>query len=306
MIPSDHDTWGVSGPTFLLAYLVVAIAVIGAAVLTRRSLAGAAAERPVTRMHERPYDVAYLNGGAQLAVTAALSAMYRAGTISTAGRGVVVAASRPDSRADELERAIHHAATNAPVSRHALPAVGAVASALHRLEQRLVAAGLLLTEQRRQRIRLTGGWVLAVVALGVVRIMAGYANNRPVGYLTIAVVLVFFVGLLLIATAPRRTRAGDALLRQLATEYHSLSPSTKPDWAHYGPAGAALAVGVFGVGALWTADPAFATELAAQRVTSGSFGFVSGGESGGGFSAGSSCGGGGGGGCGGGGGGCGG
>ena len=93
--------------------------------------------------------------------------------------------------------------------------------------------------------------------------------------------LVAALGVLLVCRAPRRTRAGDAALSRLATEYHSLSPSMRPDWAHYGPAGAALAVGVFGVGALWTADPAFATELAAQRA-SGSFGSTSSGDSSGG------------------------
>jgi len=298
MIPSDYDTWGISGPAFLLAYVVIAVAVGVTAIRTRRRLADGSSQRRVTRLDGRPYDVAYVNGGADLALCAALSAMYRAGTISTSGRGVVVAARRPDSRTDELERAIHHAAA-APVSRHQLAAAGAVASALHRIEQRLIADGLLLSTLDRQRIRVTGGWLLAVAALGVVRVMAGYANGRPVVFLVVAVMLVFVLGLLLIARAPRRTRAGDALLRQLAADHHALSPSMKPDWAVYGPAGAALAVGVFGVGALWAADPAFATELAAQRATAGFGGYVpGGGDSGGG--SGSSCGGGGGG-CGGGG-----
>lgn len=225
-------------------------------------------------------------------MTAALSAMYRAGTISTAGRGVVVAGQRPESRTDELERAIHHAAGTGPVSRHSVATVGGVASALHRVEQRLIGGGLLLAAERRQRIRLAGGWVLVVAVFGVARIMAGFANNCPVGFLTVLVVLVAALGVLLVCRAPRRTRAGDAALSRLATEYHSLSPSMRPDWGHYDPAGAALAVGVFGVGALWTADPAFATELAAQRA-SGSFGSTSSGDSSGGStSSGSSCGGG--------------
>ena len=113
--------------------------------------------------------------------------------------------------------------------------------------------------------------MLVVAALGVVRVMAGYANGRPVVFLIIAVVLVFVAGLLLVAMAPRRTRAGDALLRRLAADHHLLSPSMRPDWEVYGPAGAALAVGVFGVGALWAADPAFATELAAQRAASAGY-----------------------------------
>jgi uncharacterized protein (TIGR04222 family) len=301
MIPSG-ETWGISGPTFLLAYVVLAVAVIVAAVRARRALTDTSAERPASRLDDRPYDVAYLNGGAELAVTAALSAMYRAGTISTAGRGVVVAGARPESRADELERAIHHAAAS-PVSRQRLDAAGAVASALHRIEQRLISAGLVLSAERRQRIRLLGGWVLVVAALGVVRVMAGFANGRPVVFLIIAVVLVFVAGLLLVATAPRRTRAGDALLRRLAADHHLLAPSMRPDWEVYGPTGAALAVGVFGVGALWAADPAFATELAAQRAASAGYlggGSSGGGDSGGGGSGGGGCGGGGcGGGCGG-------
>ena len=68
----------------------------------------------------------------------------------------------------------------------------------------------------------------------------------------------------------------------------------RPDWAVYGPSGAALSVGVFGVGALWAADPAFAGELALQRATAAS-GSGSGGDTGGSScSSGSSCGGGGG------------
>jgi uncharacterized protein (TIGR04222 family) len=294
MIPTD-DTWGISGPTFLLAYVVLAVAVVMAAIRARRTLVTTAAERLAGRLDDRPYDVAYLNGGADLALTAALSAMYRTGTISTSGRGVVVAATRPESRADELERAVHHVAA-APVSRHRLAAAGAVASALHRIEQRLISAGLLLSAERRRRIRLAGAWVLVVAALGVVRVMAGLANGRPVLFLILLVLLTLAVGVLLVLRVPRRTRAGDALLRRLAADHHVLSPSMRPDWQVYGPTGAALAVGVFGVQALWAADPAFATELAAQRAASQSAGFVGGGDGGSGGGGGSSCGGGGGGG----------
>jgi uncharacterized protein (TIGR04222 family) len=298
MIPSDTDTWGISGPTFLLAYFVLGLAVVVAAVRMRRALTGDAPQRPFGRLDERPYDVAFLNGGADLALTAALSAMHRSGTIGTAGRGVVVATSRPDARADELERAVHHAAATA-VPRGRLSAAGAVASALHRIEQRLVAAGLLLSAERRARIRLVGGWVLVVAALGVVRIVAGVANGRPVGFLIALVLALLVVGLLLVVRVPRRTRAGDALLRRLAADHHLLAPSMRPDWEVYGPAGAALSIGVFGVSALWAADPALATELAAQRAASQSAGFTGGGDSGGGDSGGGD--GGGGGGCGGGG-----
>jgi uncharacterized protein (TIGR04222 family) len=303
MIPSG-DTWGISGPVFLLVYVLLAVAVAVAVRRTRRSLAEVPVTRPVDRLAERPYDVAHLNGGEDLALCAALSAMRRSGTIASAGRGSVVAAQRPDPRADELERAVHHAAAVA-VPRRQLGSAGAVASALHRIESRLVDAGLLLTAERRHRIRATSWWTFALAALGAVRIVAGIAGGRAVGLLVVLVLATLVVGVVQGRSVPRRSRAGDEALRRLADEHHALSPATGPDWAVYGPAGAALAVGVFGVGALWAADPAFAGELALQRAAasgSGSGAYAggdsgSGGDSGG--SSGSSCGGGGGGGCGG-------
>jgi uncharacterized protein (TIGR04222 family) len=257
-------TWGISGPMFLLVYAVVAVAVTAAVVRARRALTAPPVERPVARLADRPYDVAYLNGGADLALCAALSAMHRRQTVATSGRGVVVAAGRPEPGTDELERAAHHAAV-LPVPRRRLADAAAVASALDRIEARLVGGGLLLSRQQRGRMRATGGWTLAVAALGVARIVAGVANGRPVGFLVLLVVAVTAIGVVQIVWAPRRTRAGDAALKDLARDHAALSPSMRPDWGTYGPAGAALSVGVFGVGALWASDPAFAAELAAQR-----------------------------------------
>ena len=100
MIPSG-DTWGISGPTFLLAYLVLALAVAAAASVARRALADVSAERPASRMEQRPYDVAYLNGdGSSLSRCAQRDVPGR--DDQDRGRGFVVAAERPDSRTDEL------------------------------------------------------------------------------------------------------------------------------------------------------------------------------------------------------------
>ena len=48
MIPSG-DTWGISGSTFLLAYLVLALAVGAAVLRARRALADVSAERPASQ-----------------------------------------------------------------------------------------------------------------------------------------------------------------------------------------------------------------------------------------------------------------
>ena len=287
MVPTG-DTWGISGPQFLLVYVVLAVAVTVAVVRMRRALAGVPADRPTGRLDDRPYDVAYLNGGPELALCAALSAMHRSETIATAGKGTVVAAARPDARADELERAVHHAAV-VPVPRRHLAAAGAVASALHRIESRLVGAGLLLAPERRTRIRATAGWTLALAAVGVARVVAGTENGHPVGFLVLLVLAVVALGVVQGLSAPRRSGAGDAALKQLVDDHHTLSPAMNPDWRVYGPTGAALAVGVFGLGALWAADPAFAGELAVQRAAVAGSGAGTYGDSGS-----SSCGGGGG------------
>ena len=71
---------------------------------------------------------------------------------------------------------------------------------------------------------------------------------------------------MLLASAPRRTRRGDRTLAALRDENHALAPKERPDWALYGPVGAALGIGLFGMSAVWASDPAIAGELAVQRM----------------------------------------
>ncbi len=306
------DTWGIDGLTFLGGYLALAVAVLVAGTRVRRTLADPRPGGSVEHLTAHPHNVAYLNGGADLAIYAALSSMHISGTIVTAGRGKVQAGARIDRSADVLERAVHHAAA-APVSRQRLRLHGIVATALAEIEHRLVDAGLLLGLDERRAIRHIGFWMLAVVALGLVRLLAGIANVRPVGYLAAALLVVTVVAVGQLSRAPRRSRFGDRTLNRLRREHHGLSPELKPDWTAYGAAGAALGVGVFGMGALWASDPAFAHELEAHRLVAtgggyagsgffdGGAGFGDGGagSGGGGCGSGGCSGGGGGGGCGG-------
>ncbi|GAA1327992.1 TIGR04222 domain-containing membrane protein [Pseudonocardia xinjiangensis] len=297
-LTATADTWGISGPTFLLAYLVIAVAVWVASTRARRVLAESRVTAPALDLTTRPHDIAYLNGGADLAVVSALSAMHLRGTVSS-WHGAVRAAGRLEPGADELERAIH--ATARGGQRKRLPFHRQVAAALAAIDARLVTAGLLLSPQRRLRIRQMGLWMLAVAVLGLVRVVAGVAEAKPVGFLVAALVAVTVVATVQLSRAPRRTRLGDRTLAALRDEHHLLSPKVKPNWAIQGPAGAALSVGIFGMSALWASDPSFATELAAQRATTGggtadggaggSGGGDGGGDGGGGGGCGGGCGG---------------
>ncbi|GAA1242511.1 TIGR04222 domain-containing membrane protein [Pseudonocardia aurantiaca] len=287
-------TWGISGPEFLLIYLAIAVAVLVAGTRARRALADPEATIRAGDLTAHPHDVAYLNAGPELAVYSALSAMHLRGTIAGSGGGNVRAAGRLTPDTDGLEKAIHFAAAS-PVHRRRLPFHRPVQTALVIVDQRLVTGGLLLSDEQRRQIRRVGLWMLGVAGLGLVRLLAGIAEAQPVGFLLAAFVAVTVVAAVQLARAPRRTRLGDRTLAQLRSEHHSLAPSLRPDWHVYGPGGAALSIGVFGTSALWASDPAFAHEIAAQRVTAGGSGDGGGGGStdGGGGGGGGGCGGGG-------------
>ncbi|WP_300011351.1 TIGR04222 domain-containing membrane protein [Pseudonocardia sp.] len=290
------DTWGISGPTFLVAYLVLTAAVLLATMRARRALADPRPDRPFGDPGAHPHDVAHLHGGPELAVTSALTAMHLKGTVAPV-KGQIRAVGRPTSGDDALERAIHFSA-GSPVTRRRLALQRPVQSALGGIEKRLVDTGMLLSDTERRQVRATGWWLAGVTGLGLLRLLAGIADGKPVGFLVVALLAVSAVAGVLLAWSPRRSRSGDRLLARLEREHHELAPDTRPDWVAYGPAAAALGIGIFGTSALWASDPAFAEELAMQRTTpgdGGGSGYV-GGDASGGDGGGSGCGGGGGGG----------
>jgi uncharacterized protein (TIGR04222 family) len=258
------DTWGIAGTTFLPAYLLIAAAVGVAGVCTRRALAEPRATHPIADITVHPHDVAYLAGGGELAVWSALCAMHLRGTL-TAADGTVRAVGRLDPDADALERAIH-ATAGSPVGHRRLLYHRSVRPALAEIEERLVAAGFLLSEDRRKRIRQVGCWMLGVAALGLVRVLADIAEARPVAPLVSALVLVTAVAVVQIAVAPRRSRRGNRALAALRDRHRAHAPEREPDRRSPDPADAALEVGLFGTGALAASAPNLAREIAPRTT----------------------------------------
>lgn len=306
VLAASNVTWGITGPDFLFGYgLLVLVVLLGIVVVRWRLTAGPSGEVP-GELSERPRDVAYLNGGPELAVLSALSSMRVAGTIVAEGCGRLHASGVLSDDTDELERAIHQAAVSSIDRRH-LAGRQIVRTALDNTRQRLELAGLLLSAQQRGRIKGTGLWMVAVGALGLVRLLAGIANGAAVGYLILELLAVGIISAVPLRRTPTRSRRGAAELKNLRAKHSELAPRMRPAWTAYGPALAGLGVGIFGASAVWASDPAFAAELKAKRQAVASMatsGYVGGGACGGSGGGGSSGGGGGcGGGCGGGGGG---
>jgi uncharacterized protein (TIGR04222 family) len=305
------DTWGISGPTFLWIFLLLGVViVIGTLVNRQRVQRGPLHVRANAVTGQ---EAAYLNGGPRLAVYASLGALRTAGAIGVSDDGVLAQTGTLPAGSTPLDVAVYQAADRR-IRPRALLADRWVGDAIGSLREGLDQSGLAVSAKSRRSARSGALVLLALLAFGVVRLVAGVSNKRPVGLLAMLLAVLGVVIVVLLVNVPRRTAAADFVLTTLRFEHRNLAPVKEPAWSTYGPAGAAMGVALFGSAALWTADPAFAAAAdvkrefaAAHEADKSLFGAGSGGSGAGYFTGGShhSSGGGGDGGGGGGGGGCG-
>ena len=90
----------------------------------------------------------------------------------------------------------------------------AIATAAEEVEPRLVERGLLVGPWWST----TRPWIilaplLVTLGLGVAKICVGVSRNKPVGFLVMGSLALAAVGFLLVARKPRRTRQGDAVVK---------------------------------------------------------------------------------------------
>ena len=280
----NGDTWGISGPDFLLGYALLAAVVLVAAITWRRQHTAGPAEPGTLTVTQ----LALLNGGRKLALYSSIAALRAAGVIdSTKGQLRIIES--PPASASPLDRAVHEAAIE-NVYQRALGDVPAVGAILDRVESDLVGSGLLLTREKRAFIRRGALAMVGVLAVGVARVVSGTQAGKPVGYL---VLMLLGVGVLCVglSVVDQKSRAARKLLDTYRRDSRHLAPSRRPAWSTYGPSGAALGVGLFGAGALWAADPAFAEAAAIQRIQPAAGGDGGGGGGCGGGGCGGGCGG---------------
>jgi uncharacterized protein (TIGR04222 family) len=260
------DTWEISGPTFLTYFLAAAAVVVIGSVLHRARLF--AGRRDSSRRRLTSEEAAYLNGGAKLAVYAALSGLRSAGGIGLGPDGSLVQTGSLPAGSTALDQAIYHAAGNR-VRPRALYSQHWVAAALDDLRDRLERDGLAVTAEERRAARTGPLLLLALVAIGVLRAFAGVANGRPVGFLVVAIVVLAAIALVQLVRVPTSTKVGRAALKLLQAQNRYLSPRRHPSYATYGATGAALGVALFGTASLYAMDPAFASGADVQRNLAG-------------------------------------
>jgi uncharacterized protein (TIGR04222 family) len=294
LISAPGDTWGISGPNFLAVYLGAAVVFFVVALLFRLGVTRSGPDH-VVRQPGRG-EIAYLSGGASQAMYSSLAGLRAVGAVALAGQGALTRSGPAPDGMTRLDEAVYDAAGRGVRVAH-LTADPRVRSALDEVALMVDRAGWKVDDAARARARMGGFLLLALAAFGVVRTMAGAANNHPVGILIIATIATAIAGFIFLRV-PRLTSAARIALTQSQQANRHLAPSQSPSWATYGLNGAALGVALYGTSALWAADPAFAQNAGIIKQSTNPAGYA--GTSGTDGGAGGSCGGGGGGSCGGG------
>jgi uncharacterized protein (TIGR04222 family) len=258
------DTWGISGPTFLLYFVVAAVLAFATTTGLRWMLRRG---QPATaELH--PYEIACLSNR-ELAVTASLAA-FRVDDVIEVGSDGLKIISRDPGAQTPLDEAVLHAIDQGTHSRVGTLALHPkVTRALYTLENRLRSQGLMTGDGLRTRYRLATIPLGLVIAIGLARLVSGIAGGKPVLFLVLLLVPVTigWVALLLIVRLPQLTRAGVRELVAAQTRHRALNPSASPAWSTNGSDDMALAVALFGESALHAYDPEFAQVVTFQSST---------------------------------------
>ncbi|WP_181776488.1 TIGR04222 domain-containing membrane protein [Amycolatopsis pittospori] len=299
-----EDTWGIPGPTFLAIYaaLIVLPLVIGLLWTIAVKLGRKAPRAAVSGPQPTVYELAYLAGGPDRVVDAAIAALVDRGTLRvSSSKKLQLAGPEP---ADAIERAVAKAAKPGHNSttrgiRDRLRMSGPMQA----LAQNLEARGLVVANRAPQIRRVVFFLYLAVLVLGVVRLIAGISADRPVGFLIPLLIAATFATLVARAvknkrSGPRPTSDGNRILGRanadLARERKRGIPNAPAMGGAAGGAmlgGAAVAVALGGLA--FYPDEELSAALIPPPISGGFGGGSSGGGGGSTCSSGSSCGGGG-------------
>ncbi|MCD6050790.1 MAG: hypothetical protein K0Q55_2193 [Verrucomicrobia bacterium] len=199
-----------------------------------------------------PYEFAYLNGGRQAVVHAAIARLMKDGCLRREAGGDTFATG--DARlenAHPIEERIISYTQNRQGGCTAFSLLAAVKVPTAALANRLEAAQLLLSAEQHWRIRaLVLGLFGGLALLGINKILTGLSRSKPVFFLMMLTALTMVGCIVYCVKMSRRTSLGKEILTVVKDRCRSLA-----DWSRQGrmePVGAdvALMVGVLGLSTL--------------------------------------------------------
>jgi uncharacterized protein (TIGR04222 family) len=234
------DTWGISGPAFLALY--IGLAIVGAAVAARpMSVRSTAAARPAALPLHLPttvpagpavaqpllhhYELACIAGGADRVATVAICDLITDGRLRIDSSGYLTvptpdAAATDDATDDITDVVLGTARYRGPARRADIARALDQSPAMKSLRQRAIDDGyLVMVDLRPQRRRLVLVAV-ALVALGLARLMVGMSRHHPVELLVFAIAVITIAsvkGCRALREEARVTIEGSALVIRYAT-----------------------------------------------------------------------------------------
>lgn len=220
------------GTEFLQFYLVALVLGLGASFFLVSAFRGRA--RLQDRTLDDPYDVAFLGGGGNRVVDAALAALYERQLIKVEqanAQGAVMVQAVPDpgtTELSEMERAVHRAIpVDSPAKLRDVRL--SLRATMDARRDSLAEQGLVLSPSHLRQLRLLAALpLLAVMVAGIIKIAVGLERHRPVLILVMLVVATLFVLLTRVILVRRRTADGEALWRELGRKAKGFLPSAAP------------------------------------------------------------------------------
>lgn len=234
--------WGIDPTPFAVGYAVALVGLSLVGLLVRLAVRSTRGPRPP---HEpEAAEIAVLNAGPDRAVQASLAALRQARVIDVRSESQLLVTGLPPSGMSTMDRSVY-AAIRRDVPANQLVRSTEVVEEITRTRTNLLAAGWLLSDHTRRRLRFAAIPVVLLGLIGLVRIGFVLAAASTVGPLLV-LVAVTGVAAWSLARPATVSRTGRRMLTSLRREYQHLAPAQNPDWAAYGPRGAAVAVALFG------------------------------------------------------------
>jgi uncharacterized protein (TIGR04222 family) len=239
------------GPEFLALYVVLLLAAVAVAAGLRRCLCWPSDEPTSEELDLSSQEIAFLNGGEELAVNAAIARLAHEGALAVdfEDRTLTASGERLRFDASELEREIYSAVKGeAGIPIAALRPM--VSSQIAPIRQHLFDLGLLVGDYRAWAARVLPSILILTVGLfGMVKIVIGLSRGRPVELLVALSVLSLLVSSMF-RTRVHRSRRGDRALAQLQLENAPLKNQVGSRWNELAGADLALGVSLYGMSLL--------------------------------------------------------
>lgn len=210
------------GPAFLPFFIFLCLSAVGIALAARHFLRGPVSGPPATDWQLQPNELAYLNGGPQLAILTAVARLTAAKRIEVnqkSGRlRLIDSTPMNDPLLDRIIlRAVDTTGGFSPATLYQV-----TKPTLYEMEANLRRQGLWVSGLDTLKVQLIP-FAIAVLPLvvGITKINIGIMRDRPVGYL-IALCLITAIVNLGFLVKPRRSRYGDQVLKELQQKQEAL------------------------------------------------------------------------------------